>query len=151
MIQSYLKSINDVFVEQKELGIIEPANGIALPGNCHYIPHHPVIRKGKNLSKLRIVFDASARCEGPSLNECLYEDPQLIALIFDVLVRFRRYCIALVSDTEKAFLQIGINKTDRDCLRFLWFDYVFSDSPKIVRSRFARVIFDVTSSSYLLN
>ena len=66
----------------------------------------------------------------------------MTALIFDVLVRFRTYCIALASDTEKAFSQIGINKSDRDYLRFLWFDYVFSDSPKIVRSRFARVIFD---------
>ena len=115
------------------------------------IPHHPVIRKGKNLKKLRIVFDASARCEGPSLNECLYEDPQLTALIFEVLVRFRTYCIALASDTEKAFLRIGINKSDRDYLRFLWFDDAFSDSPKIVRSRFAPVIFGVTSSSYILN
>ena len=35
MIQSYLKSIKDAFVEQKELGIIEPATGIALPGNRH--------------------------------------------------------------------------------------------------------------------
>ena len=114
------------------------------------IPHHPVIRKGKNLKKLRIVFDASARCEGPSLNECVYEDPQLTALIFEVLVRFRTYCIALASDTEKAFLRIGINKSDRDYLRFLWFDDAFSDSPKIVRSRFAPVIFGVTSSSYIL-
>ena len=115
------------------------------------IPHHPVIRKGKNLKKLRIVFDASARCEGPSLNKCLYEDPQLTAFIFEVLVRFRTYCIALASDTEKAFLRIGINKSYRDYLRFLWFDDAFSDSPKIVRSRFAPVIFGVTSSSYILN
>ena len=75
----------------------------------------------------------------------------MTAFIFDVLVRFRTYCIALASDTEKAFLRIGINKSDRDYLRFLWFDDAFSDSPKIVRSRFAPVIFGVTSSSYILN
>ena len=35
-------------------------------------------------------------------------------------------------------------------LRFLWFD-VFSDQPKIIRNRFARVIFGVTCSPFLLN
>ena len=29
-------------------------------------------------------------------------------------------------------------------LRFLWFDNVFSEQPKIVRNQFARVIFGVT-------
>ena len=59
--------------------------------------------------------------------------------------------MALVADIEKAFLQIAINEKDRDFLRFLWFDNVFSKQPKIVRNRFARVIFGVTSSPYLLN
>ena len=55
-----LKKYNDIFIEQKEMGIIEPAIETALPGKCHYIPHHPVVREDKNTSKVRIVFDASA-------------------------------------------------------------------------------------------
>ena len=39
-----LKKYNDIFLEQKELVIIEEAEEIAKPGQCHYIPHHPVIR-----------------------------------------------------------------------------------------------------------
>ena len=35
-------------------------------------------------------------------------------------------------------------------LRFLSFDNVFSDQPKIVRNKFARVIFGVTCSPFLL-
>ena len=40
-----LKKYNDIFIEQKELGIIEECEDLGSPGNCHYIPHHPVIRE----------------------------------------------------------------------------------------------------------
>ena len=105
----------------------------------------------KNTSKIRTVFDASARNEGPSLNDCLYKGPQLTPLIFDILHRFRTYPVALTSDIEKAFLQISIEPMERNYLRFLWYDDVFSDFPKLKWLRFARVIFGVTSSPFLLN
>ena len=79
-----LKRYNDIFLNQTKLGIIELANENVPPGNCYYIPHHPVIREHKNTSKDRIVFDASAKNDGPSLNECLYKGPNslLSFLIF---------------------------------------------------------------------
>ena len=70
-----------------------------------------------------------ARSEEPSLMSPSLSSP----LIFDILDRFRTYSIALISDIEKAFLQIGINKSDRGYLRFLRFDDVFLDSPKVTR------------------
>ena len=66
------------------------------------------------------------------------------------MILFRTFPIALTSDIEKAFLQISVNPEERDFLRFLWFDDVFSDNPKIVRNRFARLIFGVNSSPFLL-
>ena len=146
-----LKRYNDIFLNQMELGIIEPANENVSAGNCHYIPHHPVIREGKNTSKVRIVFYASVKGDGRSLNECLCKSPQLTRLVFDILIRFRSFAFALTSDIEKAFLQISINENGRDDLHFLWFEDVFSDSPKVVRNRFARVIFGVTISPFPLN
>ena len=68
-----------------------------------------------------------------------------------ILLRFRFYVVALASDIEKAFLQITVDENDRDYLRFLCFDIIFSDQPKIARSRFARVVFGVTSSPFCLN
>lgn len=72
-------------------------------------------------------------------------------LLFDILLRFQSQLIALTADIEKAFHQISINENDRDYLRFLWFDNVFSDQPTIVRNRFARALFGVTSSPFCLN
>ena len=127
-----LKRYNDIFLNQMELEIIEPTNENVSPGNCHYIPHHPVIREDKNTIKVRIVFDASTKSDGPSLNEFLYKGPQLTPLTFDILVQFRSFEIALTSDIEKAFVQISINENDHGYLRFLWFDDIFPDLPKVV-------------------
>ena len=120
-------------------------------GEIHYIPHHPVIRDDKTTRKIRIVFDASARNNGPSLNDCLQKGPHLTPLLYDILLRFSSHVVALTSDIEKVFLQINVNENDLDYLRFLWFDNIFSDQSKIVPNRFARVVFGVTSSPFYLN
>ena len=66
-------------------------------------------------------------------------------------MRFQTFVTALTPDIEKAFLQISINPNDRDYLRVLWFENVFVEVPKIVRNRFLKVLFGMTSSTYLLN
>ena len=146
-----LAKYNDIFIAQKEAGVIEEAPDSCEAGECHYLPHHPAVKETRDTTQVRIVFDASATSEGPSLSECLYKGPQLTPLIFDIFLRFQTFLIAMTSDIEKAFLQISVDKSDRDYLRFLWFDNVFFEAPRIVRNRFARVVFGVTSSPFLLN
>ena len=143
-----MKKYDSVFKEQKDLGIIEEVSESSALGETHYIPHHPVIRDDHSTTKLRIVFDASSKTDGPSLNDCLYKGPQMTPLIYDILLRFRTFVYALTADIEKAFLQLSIDKDHCNFLRFLWFDDVFSNEPTIVRNRFARVIFGVTSSPF---
>ena len=46
---------------------------------------------------------------------------------------------------------IAVKKEERDVLHFLWVDDVNSAEPMIVEYRFARVMFGVTSSPFLLN
>ena len=146
---------NDVIQEQLKQGIIEPVeqgvnNGV---GKVHYIPHHEVIRVDKETTKLRVVYDASARAgrNSPSLNDCLYAGPPLSPYIYDVLLRFRISKIAITGDIEKAFLNVSVDPRDRDYLRFLWVDDVTRRHPNIQVYRFARVAFGVFSSPFLLN
>ena len=77
----------------------------------HYIPHHAVINPSKATTKVRVVYDASAktRPEHNSLNECMYRGPIMLQNLTGILLRFRK--IAKVSDIEKAFLQIGFKMT----------------------------------------
>ena len=81
---------------------------------CHYLPHHAIIRKDKSTTKLRIIYDASVKTEGPSLNDCLYAGPLFGQRILDILIRFRLHRIALIADIEKAFLIISVAEEDRD-------------------------------------
>ena len=72
-----------------------------------------------------------------------------IVVRYPVKISFSCCCIDF--RYRKAFLQINVNENDRDYLRFLWFDKIFSDQPKMVRNRFVRVVFGVTSSPFCLN
>lgn len=96
-------------------------------------------------TKVRIVYDASARLTGPSLNDCLHVGPRLNQKILEILLRFRVHRIAVIADIEKAFLMVSIAGKDRDVLRFLWFKDACADQKEL---RFTRVVF---SSPFLLN
>ena len=68
---------NKVIRDQVNRGIVEIVSQpkIISGKGAHYLPHHAVIREDKTTTKLRIVYDASARSDGPSLNDCLYAGP----------------------------------------------------------------------------
>ncbi|XP_011858382.1 PREDICTED: uncharacterized protein LOC105555942, partial [Vollenhovia emeryi] len=136
---------NTVFNTWLLEGVIErvPVENIAVKG--HYLPHRPVIKKGST-TRIRPVFDASARVkDSPSLNQCLETGPNLIELVPAILHRFREKKIRVVADIAKAFLQISVSPTDRDVLRFLWWNA--EEEIEVYRHR---VVFGVTSSPFLL-
>ena len=152
-----LKDYDSIIKDQIEKQVIELAPKDHEIGNTHYLPHKPVVRLDKTTTKIRMVYDASAKEKGcVSLNECLDPGPSLTSKLFDVLLRFRANNIAIVGDIEKAFLQIDLNKEQRDLVRFLWFENVNNvdfeqlDKNKIVEYRLCRVLFGVTSSPFLL-
>ena len=112
----------------------------------HYLPHRPVVKENST-TKLRPVFDASARGQGrPSLNQCLEKGTNLIEIIPALLLRFRFHHVGVIADIKRAFLQVSLGKEDRDFFRFLWVNAV--GDLRILRH--ARVAFGVTSSPFLL-
>jgi hypothetical protein len=84
-----------------------------------YLPHHPVIHP-KKPGKVRIVFDCAAKFKGTSLNDNLLSGPDTTSNLVGILLRFRRYPVALAADIEEMFLQVQVANADRDSLRFLW-------------------------------
>ena len=148
LLEQYDATINDQLRRIVEL--VPPSEPVP-QSQLHYLPHHAVIRQDKETTKLRVVYDASARSDGASLNDCLYTGPKFNQKIFDILIRFRSYRVALNADIEKAFLMVAVCPIDRDVLRFLWIDGIDKKEPKVVALRFTRVVFGVSSSPFLLN
>ena len=70
-----------------------------------YLPHFPVVQMDKATTKVRLVFDASAKFKDLSLNDVIYPGPELQNELFNVLLRFRKQSVAILCDTEEMYLQ----------------------------------------------
>lgn len=114
----------------------------------HYLPHHAVLRRDRETTKVQVVYDGSAKSPGNkySLNDCLEVGPNLIPQLFDVLVKFRSDPIALTADIEKAFLMVSMNEASKDMLRFLWFKNPSEITPEVIQLRFCRLVFGLRPS-----
>ena len=75
-----------IFKEYLDQGIIEevPASEVAKE-DVYYLPHHPVVRRDKATTKVRVVFDGSCKTHKPSLNDILYSGPNLLSKLFNIL------------------------------------------------------------------
>ena len=151
-----LQTYAAVIQEQIERGIIERATEESLGGLLkYYIPHHAVVTPTKTTTKVRVVYDASAKTKqtNKSLNQCLYRGPVMLPDLSGLLLRFRLQLIAVVGDIEKAFLSIGLQAVDRDVTRFLWLkdptNTNLENNTQVYR--FCRVPFRVISSPFLLS
>ncbi|KAG5895744.1 hypothetical protein JTB14_029514 [Gonioctena quinquepunctata] len=150
-VREYIKSscaemIGDVSVSSMDF----PKNITHL----YFMPHRPVYREDKTTTKLRVVFDASAHAPGlASLNELLNPGENLMPDIVTILMNFRVGNVAVISDIEKAFLQIVLAECDRDSHSFLWYSSKLADVknlPNLTRFRMTRATFGVTSSPFFL-
>ena len=133
-----------IIKEQLEMGIIEEAPEVATGKRVYYMPHKPVISEEAISTKVRMVFDASAKpsFEDYSINECMNPGPPTQPL----LIRSRMAPVCIVGDVEKAFLHVELDESDRDAFRFL-----FKLNEGIEKHyRFCRVPFGGESSPFIL-
>jgi hypothetical protein len=148
-----LSEYNHIIQDLLQSKIVErvPLNELDTTG-AHYLHHHGVVRSEKETTKLRVVFDGSAKENESkqSINDHLDTGPNFIPSLFHTFVKFRCYPITLTADIEKAFLQIEIKPEDRDKLRFLWMDDPFNETHKLLHLRFCRLVFGLKPSPAIL-
>ncbi|XP_055928633.1 uncharacterized protein LOC129959765 [Argiope bruennichi] len=147
-----LQDYENVFEDWKKEGIVEELNSEDLKDSkCHYLPHRPVI-KDNSTTRMRPVFDGSAKSKlSPSLNDCLITGSNLVELIPSLINRFRIGKYGVIADIRKAFLQIQLNDSDKDYLRFLWWqNNSCHQSNNVKIYRHCRVVFGIKSSPFLL-
>jgi len=86
----------------------------------YYMPHHAVFKESSDITKVRIVFDASAKSNnGISLNDMLMVRLTIQNILFAHLVRFRTYKYVMTADIEKMYLQVLVYPEERRYQRVL--------------------------------
>ncbi|KAJ8034197.1 hypothetical protein HOLleu_20937 [Holothuria leucospilota] len=142
--EEYCKVINDY----EEKGYIKKVNesdkGLE---RAWYLPNFAVVKPDRETTKVRIVYDASAKYNGLSLNDVILNGPKLQTDLFDVLLNFRRNKIALMCDISEMYMQVGIDKDDRGMLRFLWRDLDQNRAPDIYE--FQRLAFGLNAAPFI--
>uniref|UniRef100_A0ABD2WYW1 Integrase catalytic domain-containing protein n=1 Tax=Trichogramma kaykai TaxID=54128 RepID=A0ABD2WYW1_9HYME len=90
-------------------------------GSHYFLPHHAVVKESSTTTRVRPVFNASARnAAGQSLNENLMTGPNLLPQLVLVLAHWRCYPIAFVADVSKMYLQVRLHPDDWKLQSILW-------------------------------
>ncbi|XP_040164696.1 uncharacterized protein LOC120901059 [Anopheles arabiensis] len=107
--------------EYLELGHMSLMNKDSGDERAYYLPHHPVFKASSTTTKVRVVFDGSAKTStGYSLNDILCVGPIVQDELLDIVLRFRTYQIALVGDIAKMYRQILLHSDNRRLVRIFF-------------------------------
>ncbi|XP_070519420.1 uncharacterized protein [Cardiocondyla obscurior] len=88
-----------------------------------FLPHYPVIRADSRTTKLRVVFNASAKTnKNLTLNEFMYTGPALQNDLFNILMNWREYRYVFAADVAKMYRQIRVNELDVPYQCIVWRD-----------------------------
>ena len=138
-----------VMKEYIDMGHAEPVPLSDLEKPQHqvfYLPMHAVHKDSSTTTKIRAVFDASAKSSsGVSLNDTLLVGPTVHPPLIDVLLRFRFHRIALITDVSKMYRAVELTESDKDFHRFVWRT---TPGETLRDYRMTRVTFGVSASSF---
>ncbi|XP_062556678.1 uncharacterized protein LOC134221499 [Armigeres subalbatus] len=113
----------------------------------YYLPHHAVLKESSTTTKVRVVFDGSASTDsGYSLNDALLKGPIVQDELLSLLVRFRKYEVALVADIEKMYRQVQVHAEDTRLQRIF---FRFSPDEQVKVFELSTVTYGLTPSSFL--
>ena len=112
----------------------------------NFLPHHCVHKEDSTTTKIRVVFDGSAKStSGVSLNDTLMVGPTIQQDLFSILIRFRLHQVALSADIAKMYRQIALSKEAQNFHRILWRE---DPSKPIEQFRMTRVTYGIASSAF---
>jgi hypothetical protein len=93
--------------------------------NQYFLPHHAVIKESSSTTRVRVVFDGSAKTTtGISLNDMLMVGPTVQQDLFSIITRFRTHQVAFSCDIVKMYRQIWVDPRDTAFQRIFWRDDV---------------------------
>lgn len=142
-------SVMQEYIDVGHAEVVPTADLEKPPGLTFYLPMHAVYKASSTTTKVRAVFDASAKTStGVSLNDTLLVGPTVHPKLLDVLLRFRMYPVALTADVSKMYRAIELVEADKDLHRFLWRS---NRKDYLVDYRMTRVTFGVSASSFAAN
>ncbi|XP_065197612.1 uncharacterized protein LOC135829133 [Sycon ciliatum] len=124
-------------------GYVRAVSAAEVEADCDdqwFLLHFVIVRDDKATTKVRVVFDAAAKYDGTSINECMYAGPTLQNDLVKVLLRFCKEPVVLTADITEMFLQVVLAEQDRRYHGFVWDSRVYE---------FERLVFGIKASPYL--
>ena len=151
--QAYLEAMFKAKADLEDrdyVEIIDP--NIPTCNPIYYLPYRGIVKADSKTTSCRIVMDGSSKqtASDISLNQALYQGPNLVLDLAMILLRFMLGYYGVVADIEKAFLRILIAECDRDALRFFWPQDPFDPFSPLITYRFKAVMFGSAASPFQL-
>ncbi|XP_073841598.1 uncharacterized protein [Musca autumnalis] len=107
--------------EYEQLGHMQKIDVGTVSNKKYFIPHHCVLKPDSTTTKLRVVFDASAKTSSScSLNDVKYTGPTVQSELFSILLRFRLPKFVFTTDIEKMYRQILLHPDDQKYQLIIW-------------------------------
>ncbi|XP_073841434.1 uncharacterized protein [Musca autumnalis] len=107
--------------EYEQLGHMQTIDVGTVSNKKYFIPHHCVLKPDSTTTKLRVVFDASAKTSSScSLNDLMYTGPTVQSELFSILLRFRLPKFVFTTDIEKMYKQILLHPDDQKYQLIIW-------------------------------
>ncbi|UYV77957.1 hypothetical protein LAZ67_15003031 [Cordylochernes scorpioides] len=148
--QNKLTEYSQIFRDWLTEGLIERVEENPLERRGYYLPHRPVYNMESKTTPIRPVFDTSCLGHnGLSLNQCLEKGPNLLERIPEMMIRFRENKFGVTADIRKAFQMVAIEESERNYLRFLWWEK--ESDRELIAYRHKRLVFGLNCSPFVLN
>ncbi|KAL0270042.1 UNVERIFIED_CONTAM: hypothetical protein PYX00_007582 [Menopon gallinae] len=128
----------------KEIDESHNSNSLA---QAYYIPHNCVINEKSTTTRLRVVFDASAKSQtGYSLNDVLMTGPVLQDDLFSIPLRYRMFRFVMTADIKKMFRQVRLVQHQTSPQRIFWRE---RPSEKVKIFELQTVTYETAPASFL--